>query len=94
MNNIFEYQRTTNKVITEEDLGLLQNKNYTNGDPIKVGDQVLYVFLEGEPYDDPELPNGQLVPLELVTLNIDQIDQYEFKKGTEHLQLPVLKLKK
>ena len=92
MTKLFEEQLKTAPIITEEILEKLSSKNYDSGDPIKVGDKVVFAYrYTGEPYDDPEFPNGQRVPVEIVMINENQIDQYEFIKGTEHLQSPVLK---
>ena len=94
MNKLFEEQLATNKVVTEETLERLQNKSYTNGDPIKIGDQVLYAYREGEPYEDVEHQQGKLIPIELITLNESQITQYDFVPESVNLQIPVLKNKK
>jgi hypothetical protein len=92
MKKPFEEQLKTNKLISENILKKLHKKTYTNGDPIKVGDQVLYAFREGKIIKEDE--NGvEALPIEIVTLNKDQIDQYEVKLESVQLQMPMFKAK-
>ena len=88
MKKLFEQQIAANRVVTKKTLGRLGNKNYTNGDPIKVGDHILYAWREVDTITESE--NTTVLPLELITLNIDQIDQYNFKSESLHLHIPVI----
>lgn len=48
MEKYFKKQLEVRGVVTEETLGRLGNKEYHNGEEIKVGDTMLFALLEGE----------------------------------------------
>jgi len=90
MRILFKKQIDENILISEDVLKKIQNKNYYNNEPIKIGDCVLYGILQGEMIDD-------VVDIKIITLNESQFDLYEdygiVNNIDKYNYLPVIKLK-
>lgn len=99
LHNLFKEQLETNSTTTEEMLGNLKNKNYYNGDPIQLGDKVLFGMLIESIEKAPEgskLPDN--ISLRLVTLNEKHFELYEeaemFSDLANSSTIPRIQLKK
>jgi hypothetical protein len=84
MTKIFEHQKKEKKIVTDELLSLMINKNYHNGEPIKIGDNILFALLETK-------NKNKDISYDLITLKETHLELYEVVEGTK--VIPILKLK-
>lgn len=84
MPEIFEHQKKEKKIVNDELLSLMINKNYHNGEPIKIGDNILFALLETSNKNKDKT-------YDLITLKENHINLYEVVEGTK--VIPILKLK-
>lgn len=88
MEELFGPQLEGNPPVTEEIYEKIINKDYECGEPILVGDQVLFSMLI-----DPVVINQQM-SIKLITLNERYFDLYEPFYEVGEMELPTIKLKK
>jgi predicted neuraminidase len=84
MIEIFEQQKKENKIVNDELLSLMTKKNYHNGEPIEIGDNILFALLQTS-------NNNKEVSYDLITIKEDHLNLYYVVEGSN--PIPVLKLK-
>ena len=82
MDELVKKQLESNKVVNEENLKLITNKNFSSGRKIKVGDVILYGLAEN---DDKNLT--------LTSFHKDEIDVLYSVESPRTGELPILKNK-
>lgn len=92
MNELFKEQLENNNLVTEETYTKLKQKNYYLGDPINIGDNVLFAMLMGEVKENNDGVDEQ--PLTLITINERHFNHFKPAERQEnYITIPVVKLK-
>jgi hypothetical protein len=83
MRELFKNQIEENKIVDEEMLSKMKYKFYENGEPIKVGDKILFSFLETDKTE-------KQITYKLIALTEEQFDFFVCE-NPDRGGLPVLK---
>lgn len=86
MIELFERQIKENKIVDEEMISRLINKNYYNGEPIEIGDKVLFALMEKKD------KNSKEISYDLITLKREHFQFFEDDKKISE-SIPCIKLK-
>lgn len=86
MIELFEKQIKENKIVDEEMISRLINKNYYNGEPIEIGDKILFALMEKKD------KNSKEISYDLITLKREHFDFFEVDKKMSD-SIPYIKLK-
>lgn len=86
MIELFEKQIKENKIVDEEMISRLINKNYYNGEPIEIGDKILFALVQKKDKNIGE------ISYDLITLKREHFDFFEVDKKMSD-SIPCIKLK-
>jgi translation initiation factor IF-1 len=85
MRELFKNQIEENKIVDEEMLSKMEYKFYENGEPIKVGDKILFSLLETDKTESE-------ITYKLIALTEEQFDFFVCENpDRDGLPVPVLK---
>lgn len=87
MRELFKPQLDGNPPVTDEIYEKIIQKTYDCGEPILIGDQVMFAMLI-----DPVVVNNQM-SIKLITLNERYFDLYEPYTEIGDMDIPTIKLK-
>jgi len=90
MKQLFKEQLEKNKVVTDENISLIKDKNYYNGDKIQVGDKPLFAMIE-EYIDKGD--NMTECNVKLIKIKEEHFDLYEVDESARVSKVPTIKLK-
>jgi hypothetical protein len=96
LRQAFKKQLETNPTITDRIYNSLKLKTYHNGEKIRVGDLMLYGFLEGEITKTENY--GKSIVLTLINLKESHFNLYSLVRAnrvvkSNHIEIPSIKLK-
>lgn len=83
MKELFKNQIEKNKIVDNEMLSKMESKFYENGNPIQVGDKILFALLETDKTEKE-------ITYKLITLTEEQFDFF-ICENPDRSGLPVLK---
>lgn len=80
------------QILTEELLAKMSNKNYWNGEEIKIGDKILFAFLFDN-WQPIEIINHE-IKMELIILKEEHLEQFNLTPFTQRNSTTLYLVKK